>query len=180
MKNIDGSVKLKDFKNKKIIRRLAFNLEEDFNRIEGLHGVVNFSGGFDEGYYRIYANPYKSNFEFNFKCKYLNDEDVLNEDDIFSELTDLELESKANKLKDMTYITIDYVGVNPTGQGIGTQLVKTFLNRIDEFDKFKRIYLIASGSKTRNFWKKFGFKEIKYPIKIHDGILGENMFLDLK
>lgn len=54
---------------------------------------------------------------------------------------------------------INWFGVDPQGQGIGTQLINYLLMRIKQLKSVDRIYLVPQGAAI-NFWRKCGFTGI--------------------
>lgn len=77
-------------------------------------------------------------------------------------------------------MTIDWLGVNPQGQGVGSELMKVFIEEVKKIKKIKAIFLYPQGDKARIFWSKVGFIDYKeYDKRIN--VIGVNiMQLDLK
>lgn len=180
----------KEQENEEIIKRLCQDLSDDFCEVLGFNPQFKYYGGIKDDKYRIYGCRYSSGImlnspciEFNFKCAYLRTEDVLSHKDYFSKLTDEELVYKADNIRDINYIDIEYVGVCPHGQGIGTELINMFLKRVKRIKKIKKIYLMSASIEARNFWSKMGFEYIDDNMELADNInaymCGANMVLYL-
>lgn len=166
----------KDKNNIKLIKRLCFYLNYDFKKILGYNPEFKVLGSMENDYHRIYSNSIKRSLlksvykiDFNIDFCYLRRADVLEHID-YSILTDEQLDRKADYIRDITYIYINYVGVRPGGHGIGTKLMDIFIGRVKDINKIKKIYLHSKDERAKEFWEKIGFLKINNEIAMNDKI----------
>jgi hypothetical protein len=161
----NNTVLTKEKKDRDMIRKLCKQLDVDYLSILGFDPGFNFFGSLQNKRYFIYADnelnsKSKYSIEFRFSIHYLKSLDVLKRDELKSNLTDQELDKIADERRVLTSIFIEYMGVRPQGDGIGTLLIRSFLKRVKHINKFKMIFLFPEDIRAEKFWRNLGFRDI--------------------
>ena len=75
-------------------------------------------------------------------------------------------------------MVIDGLYITPTGTGMGTRLMKTFITRLKEIEKLEKVYL-SPRLGAIDFWNKIGFNKSKC-YNNPQNMITHSMELDLK
>ena len=155
----------KETKDRNMIRKLCKQLDVDYFGVIGFNPGFNFFGSLQNKRYFIYADneldsKSKYSIEFRFSIHYSKSLDVLKREELKSDLTDKELNEIADERRVLTTIFLEYVGVRPQGHGIGTLLIKSFLKRVKDINKFNKIFLFPEDIRAEKFWRSVGFRDI--------------------
>lgn len=161
----DNTILMKELSDKNLIRVLCDQLNIDFYNILGFNPEFKFHGSFVNERYVVYAdNRFKSKciyrIEFMFSLHYLKQLAVIKNVELGSGLTDKEICKIAGYRNTLTSIFIQYLEVKPQSDGVGTLLMNSFLKRIKNICKFKKIYLTPQNVKVEKFWKSLGFEDM--------------------
>lgn len=72
-------------------------------------------------------------------------------------IIDDEIEKASYNKSDINYVIISGLYINPKGTGIGTKLMKIFIDELKEIDKLEYIFLHPRDERAEIFWSRLGF-----------------------
>lgn len=176
-----------EIENTKLMRELRNDLDMSFYKNIGFNPEFYFHDHAGKNTYSFYMknkiNTDKSiySIELSFSIHYEDKLDILyryeKENDI-ENITEEKLDNILKKISDIKYLVIDWLDVNPTGIGMGTKLMNTFITRLRKIEKLEKVYLSPKLGAV-DFWNKIGFDKSKY-YRHPKNMIMYSMELDLK
>lgn len=176
-----------EIENTKLMRELRNDLDMSFYNNIGFNPQFYFHDYIGKNTYNFYMknkiNTDKSIYsvELLFSIHYEDELDILyryeKENDI-ENITEEKLDNILKKISDIKYVVIDGLYIKPTGTGMGTKLMNTFITRLRKIEKLEKVYLSPKLGAI-DFWNKIGFNESKCYSHPQNMIM-HSMVLDLK
>lgn len=186
-------MEFKNIKNDKLMRNLRNKLDMK------IFDLIKFDPEFC--FYKSDNGRYDDEIKYNFynKCKLRSEKSIYSidfgfsitgEDEVdilskyernnnISELTDKEIKEVIKNINDIRYVIINSLYIRPKHTGLGTMIIKMFIDEIKKIESLEKVYLSPKDDDAKRFWSKCGFIEetsLERPSNMYD----YNMSLSLR
>lgn len=154
--------KAKVNEDEKIIKGICKRLDKLVDSIVHIDPNFIYMGSKEKGYYSIYnKNNYGKNMHLNLNFRlYYPDQKSFYYDKEAKNLKGKDfnkyIEYKYNNSK-LLYAKIEWFSVNPTGKGIGSKIIRSFISLLMSIDDVEFILLTPKNDAARSFWSSNKF-----------------------